>query len=128
MLSTVDVYWVTPEQVSKSPPSGQYLKKGAFMIHGSKNYVRGVPLRVAIGIKTKEEQAMIVGGPLEAIVNQTNVYVEIVPGEQTSSKLAKQIRGLLAEKVPKVLKKEVLEVPIEEIQSFIPLGRGMVKR
>jgi predicted ribosome quality control (RQC) complex YloA/Tae2 family protein len=127
MLSAVDVYWVTPEQVSKSPPSGQYLKKGAFMIHGSKNYVRGVPLRVAIGIKTKEEQVMIVGGPVEAIASQTNVYVEIVPGEQTSSKLAKQIRGLLPEKAPKVLKKEVLEVPIEEIQSFIPLGRGMVK-
>jgi predicted ribosome quality control (RQC) complex YloA/Tae2 family protein len=127
MLNAVDVYWVSPEQVSKSPPSGQYLKKGAFMIHGSKNYVRGVPLRVAIGIKTKEEQVMIVGGPVEAIASQTNVYVEIVPGEQTSSKLAKQIRGLLAEKTPKALKKEVLEVPIEEIQSFIPLGRGMVK-
>jgi len=70
---------------------------------------------------------MIVGGPVEAIANQTNVYAEIVPGEQTSSKLAKQIRGLLAEKAPKALKKEVLEVPLEEIQSFIPLGKGMVK-
>jgi len=127
MLSAVNVYWVTPEQVSKSPPPGQYLKKGAFMIHGSKNYVRGVPLRVAIGIKTKEEQVIIVGGPVEAITNQTNVRVEIVPGEQTSSKLAKQIRRLLAEKAPKALKKEVLEVPLEEIQSFIPLGRGMIK-
>jgi len=127
MLSAVDVYWVTPGQVNKSPPPGQYLKKGAFMIHGSKNYVRGVPLHVAIGIKTKEGQAMIVGGPVEAIANQTNICVEIVPGEQTSSKLAKQIRRLLAEKAPKTLKKEVLKVPLEEIQSFIPLGRGMVK-
>ncbi|KPV63053.1 MAG: hypothetical protein AOA66_1026 [Candidatus Bathyarchaeota archaeon BA2] len=127
MLSAVNVYWVTPEQVSKSPPPGQYLKKGAFIIHGSKNYVRGVPLRVAIGIKTKEEHVMIVGGPVEAIANQTNPCVEIVPGEQTSSRLAKQIRGLLAEKASKTLKKEILEVPLEEIQSFIPLGRGMVK-
>jgi len=127
MLSAVDVYWVTPEQVSKSPPPGQYLKKGAFMIHGSKNYVRGVPLRVAIGIKPKEGQAMIIGGPVEAITNQTNLCVEIISGEQTSSKLAKQIRRLLAEKAPKALKKEILEIPLEEIQSFIPLGRGMVK-
>jgi len=127
MLSALNVYWVTPEQVSKSPPPSQYLKKGAFMIHGSKNYIRGVPLRVAIGIKTKEEQVMIVGGPVEAIANQTNVCVEIVPGEQTSSKLAKQIRGLLAEKATKALKKEILEVPLEGIQSFIPLGRGRVK-
>jgi predicted ribosome quality control (RQC) complex YloA/Tae2 family protein len=126
-LSAVDVYWVTPEQVNKSPPSGQYLKKGAFMIHGSKNYVRGVPLRVAIGIKPEEGRMMVVGGPVEAIINQTNLYVEIVPGEQKSSELARQVRRLLAEKASTALKKEILEVPIEEIQTFIPLGKGMVK-
>jgi len=126
MLRTLNVYWVTPEQVSKSPPPGQYLKKGAFMIHGSKNYVRGVPLRVAIGVKMEEEQVMVIGGPVEAITNQTDVWVEIVPGEQTSSRLAKQIRQLLAKRVPKALKKRILEVPLEEIQSFIPLGRGII--
>jgi len=26
------------------------------------------------------------------------------------------------------LKKRIFEVPIEEIQSFIPLGRGKIKR
>jgi predicted ribosome quality control (RQC) complex YloA/Tae2 family protein len=127
MLSAVDVYWVTPEQVNKSPPSGQYLKKGAFMIHGSKNFVRGVPLRVAIGVKMKEEQTVIAGGAVEAIANQTNVYVELIPGEQKSSGLAKQIRLLLAERTSKALKKRILEIPLEEIQSFIPLGRGKIE-
>ncbi|MBE0513157.1 NFACT family protein [Candidatus Bathyarchaeota archaeon] len=127
MLSAVDVYWVTPEQVNKSPPSGHYLKKGAFMIHGSKNFVRGVPLRVAIGVKMKEEQTVIVGGAVEAIANQTNVYVELIPGEQKSSGLAKQIRLLLAERASKALKKRILEIPLEEIQGFIPLGRGKIK-
>jgi predicted ribosome quality control (RQC) complex YloA/Tae2 family protein len=126
MLGAVDVYWVTPEQVSKSPPSGQYLKKGAFMIRGPKNYVRGVRLRIAIGVKMEKERVTVIGGPVEAIANQTNVYVEIVPGNQTSSRLAKQIRQLLAEKAPKVWKKGVSEVPLEEIQSFVPLGRGMI--
>jgi predicted ribosome quality control (RQC) complex YloA/Tae2 family protein len=127
MLSAVDVYWVKPEQVNKSPPSGQYLKKGSFMIHGSKNFVRGVPLRVAIGIKMNKEQTVIAGGAVEAIANQTNVYVELVPGEQKSSGLAKQIRLLLAERASKALKKRILEIPLEEIQSFIPLGRGKIK-
>ena len=127
MLSAVDVYWVNPEQVNKSPPSGQYLRKGAFIIHGSKNFVRGVPLRVAIGVKMKEEQTVIVGGPVEAIGNQTNVYVELIPGEQKSSELAKQIRRLLAERASKALKKRILEIPLEEIQRFIPLGRGKTK-
>ena len=128
MFGAVDVYWVTPEQVDKSPPSGQYLKKGAFMIHGSKNHIRGVPLRVAIGVKMKEEETVIVGGPVEAIANQTNVYVELIPGDQKSSGLAKQIRQLLAERASKALKKRIFEIPIEEIQGFIPLGRGKIKR
>jgi predicted ribosome quality control (RQC) complex YloA/Tae2 family protein len=127
MLSAVDVYWVAPEQVDKNPPSGQYLKKGAFMIHGSKNFVRGVSLQVAVGVKMKEEETVIVGGPVEAIVNQTNVYVEIIPGEQKSSELAKKIRQILAEQVSEALKKRILEIPVEEIQSFIPLGRGKIK-
>ena len=128
MLSAVDVYWVTPEQVNKSPPSGQYLRKGAFMIHGSKNFVRGVPLRVAIGVKMKEEEVRIVGGPVESIVNQTNVYVELIPGDQKSSGLAKQIRRLLAERASKALRKRILKISIEEIQRFIPLARGKIKR
>jgi len=128
MLSAVDVYWVTPEQVNKSPPSGQYLRKGAFMIHGSKNFVRGVPLRVAIGVKMNEEEMRIVGGPVEAIVNQTNVYVELIPGDQKSSGLAKQIRRLLAERASKALRKRILKISIEEIQRFIPLARGKIKR
>ena len=40
MISSVNVYWIHPSQVSKTPPSGQSLKKGAFMIRGNKNFVR----------------------------------------------------------------------------------------
>ncbi len=126
MFGAVDVYWVSPEQVSKSPPSGQHLKKGAFMIRGSKNYVRNVPLRVAIGVKMREEQPMIIGGPVEAISKQTSTYVEIIPGKQSSGKLAKRMRRLLSKKAPKALEKRLLKIPLDEIQKFIPSGRGKV--
>ncbi|MBT8172231.1 NFACT family protein, partial [Candidatus Bathyarchaeota archaeon] len=49
LLRVINVYWIHPKQVSKTPPSGQSLKKGSFMIRGSKNFVRSVPLHVAIG-------------------------------------------------------------------------------
>lgn len=126
MFGAVDVYWVSPEQVSKSPPSGQRLKKGAFMIRGSKNYVRNVPLRVAVGVEMKEEQPMIIGGPVKAVSKQTSTYVEIIPGKQSSGELAKEIRRLLAKKTPKALEKKVLKIPLEEIQKFVPSGRGTV--
>jgi predicted ribosome quality control (RQC) complex YloA/Tae2 family protein len=127
MLSAVNVYWVNPDQVSKTPPSGQFLKKGSFMIGGSKNFVRGVPLRVAVGVKVDDDEMVVVGGPVDAVANQTEAYVEIVPGDQKSSQLAKQIRHQLSTKVSEDLKRRVTQIPIEEFQRFIPLGRGKMK-
>ena len=127
-LSSVSVYWVSPEQVSKTPPAGQYLGKGAFMIMGSKNYVRDVPLRVAIGIKAEDEHLMVIGGPIEAIANQAEAYVKLVSGRQKSGELAKRIREILANRAPEHLQRQILEIPLERIQRFIPLGRGALKR
>ena len=128
MLSALNVYWVNPDQVSKTPPSGQFLKKGSFMIRGSKNFVRGVPLQVAIGVETGGEEIRVVGGPVDAIAHQTDAYVEVVPGEQKSSQLAKKIRHQLSTKVSEDLKRSITAIPMEEIQRFIPLGRGKMKK
>jgi len=35
----VNAYWVYPEQVSRTAPSGMYLQQGSFVIRGSRNYV-----------------------------------------------------------------------------------------
>lgn len=124
MLDTINVYWVSPKQVGKSPSP---LKRGTFVIRGSKNYVRNVPLRVAIGVKIKEEHPIVVGCPVEAISKQTSIYVEIIPGNQKSGELAKCVRRLLAKKTPEEQQKRILEIPLEEIQRFIPSGRGAIK-
>jgi len=127
MLSAVNVYWINPDQVSKTPPSGQFLKKGSFMIRGTKNFVRGVPLRVAVGLNIGEEEMLVIGGPPDAIAQQTEVYVEIVPGEQKSSQLAKKMRHQLSRKVSEDMARSVTVIPLEEFQRVIPLGRGKMK-
>jgi predicted ribosome quality control (RQC) complex YloA/Tae2 family protein len=124
MLDTINVYWISPKQVSKSALP---LKKGAFIIRGSKNYVRNVPLQIAIGVQIKEERPIVVGCPVEAISKETSIYVEIIPGNQKSGELAKRIRRLLAIKFPEALQKRILETPLEEIQRLIPSGRGAIK-
>jgi predicted ribosome quality control (RQC) complex YloA/Tae2 family protein len=125
-LGSVDVYEFSPQQVSKSPPSGQHLKKGSFIISGQKKSFRNVPLRIAVGIKWDKKYLIVIGGPTETIANQTNNYVEIIPGEQKSGRLAKQIRGLLAKRAPENLKKQILRISLEEIQKFTPGGRGKI--
>ncbi len=125
-FSAIDVYWVHPEQVSKSPPSGEHLKKGAFMIRGKKNYVRKVPLRVAIGIDFRTTPPALTGGPINAVKDKTDIFVEIVPGDHSSSRLAHQIRHTLAEKAPPNLREAINTISTQEIQSFIPFGNGNI--
>lgn len=125
-LGAVDVYWFSPRQVSRSPPSGQYLKKGSFMISGIRNYVRNVPLRAAIGVKREGKHLLVVGGPPEAVANQASVWVEVIQGRKASGELAKEVRGLLAEKAPENLRRRILKIPLEEIQRFMPPGGGAV--
>jgi len=126
-FAAVDVYWIHPDQVSKTPPTGQFLAKGSFMIYGKKNYVRRVQLRTAIGIVTeKEGKVKVVGGPKEAISDQTDFLVEIAPGDQSSGQLAKRIRELLAQRVPTEFQKTVLSLSLDAIQSFIPAGKGIL--
>ncbi len=39
-VSDTEVYWVTPEQVTKEAKAGEYVPKGAFMVYGKRNYVK----------------------------------------------------------------------------------------
>ncbi|HML03306.1 MAG TPA: ribosome rescue protein RqcH [Candidatus Bathyarchaeia archaeon] len=124
-FAAVDVYWVRPEQVSKAPPTGQYLTKGSFMIYGKKNYLRKVQLKTTIGIvTTKEGGVKVIGGPKEAISGQTDYFVEIAPGDERSGHLAKRIRELFAQLVPGESRESVLSLSLDTIQNFIPGGKG----
>ena len=126
-LVAADVYWVKPEQISKHPPSGQYLAKGAFIIRGEKNYFKKIPLKIAIGIITREKQIpKIIGGPPSAIANNSEAYVEIIPGDTPAGKLAEQILRILKKKTQLETSKQLRKFLIGEIQKFLPYGKGKV--
>jgi predicted ribosome quality control (RQC) complex YloA/Tae2 family protein len=85
-----DVYWVNPEQVSKTPQSGEFVAKGAFIIRGSRNYVRGVPLLIAVGIVDYEGER-IMAGPTKALEKYTNNYIIIKPGYTKKEEISREI-------------------------------------
>jgi hypothetical protein len=74
-----DAYVVTPDQVSKTPESGEYLEKGGFAIRGDRTYFRDVEVGVAVGIAC-EPHTRVLGGPPSAIVPQVETHVEVEPG------------------------------------------------
>ncbi|MFQ6075934.1 MAG: ribosome rescue protein RqcH [Candidatus Bathyarchaeia archaeon] len=125
-LRSIDVYWVRPEQVSKKAPSGEYVPRGAFMVYGTRNYVRNVPLRLSIGVKQEGEWLLVVGGPTSAVASQTDLYVEVVPGRQKGGALAKRILFKLAEGAGEELRDLVRGLPLDEVQRFIPAGKGEI--
>nr|ADP09459.1 FbpA and DUF814 domain protein [uncultured marine crenarchaeote E48-1C] len=126
-FASVDVYWVKPDQLDKSAKSGQYVPKGGFVVRGKRNWMRGSPLRLAVGI-VKEENGKIrfIGGPVESVVARTDTYVVIVPGDLGGKTLLKQILKDLIEKMPKKLQRKDLKVSFEEIREFVPFSKGRI--
>jgi hypothetical protein len=89
-FGSLECYWVNPEQVTKSPPSGEYLTPGAFFIAGSKNFVK-VDLGIVVGVY--EDKVM--GGPESAVKAHSKAYVVIGFGDEKKERLAKQIEKIL---------------------------------
>jgi len=107
-LASVDVYWVLPEQVSKEAPSGMYLPKGSFMIYGKKNYIKNVPLELAIKI---DELGNIVILPFKAI--KEGKILKIIPGTDSKEKIINKIIKTIKELHKNINLKE------NEIKEFL---------
>lgn len=90
-IGGVKVGWVAPEQVSKTTQHGEYVTRGAFVISGKMNYIGYEDMRFAIGAK----EGKIIGGPYTAIAANADKLLEIVPGEEKPSDVAKAIRKML---------------------------------
>jgi len=126
-FASADVYWVNPNQLSKGGPSGERVPRGAFVVTGKRSWLRGVPLKIAIGIAVKENgEISFVGGPVDAVRAKAKAYLVVAPGDQSGKELFKRILKVLAGKMPKELREKVLKASLEVIREFIPYGKARV--
>lgn len=119
-FGAVDVFWVKGEQVSKRPPSGEYLAKGAFMIYGKKNYLK-IELKIALGVEEICDPVYgvyqrIIVGPEELVAERSLAYVVLVPGDLKGKDLVEKIMFLLR----KHIGESNLSVQSGEIEYRIP--------
>ncbi|MCK9278738.1 MAG: NFACT family protein [Methanoculleus sp.] len=119
---TADVYAARPDQVSKTPESGEYVARGAFIVRGERQYFRNVPLGVVIGLQMAPEVAVI-GGPPGAVTGRTKARVELRPGQyepnDTAKKVVRALREKLSEDEWKGLKNAL---NTEAVAAFVPPG------
>lgn len=83
-------YWVLPEQVSKTPQTGEFVPKGAFIIRGKRHYYR-CKLEVAVGLVRIDQVEKLMGGPVESVTAQAEKYVIFVPGVTKKSVIAQKL-------------------------------------
>ncbi len=104
-FAEAQAYWVLPEQVSKTPQSGEFVPKGAFVIRGKRNYYN-CKLELAVGKIKIDDDYKIMCGPIDAVKLLTDRYVIIEPGDikkiDIAHKLAKAF-SVYVEKVDRVL-------------------------
>ncbi|MGN1322319.1 MAG: ribosome rescue protein RqcH [Methanosphaera sp.] len=94
-FSSYDAYWVNMDQVSKTPQSGEFLKKGSFVIRGKKNFIRNVPVLVGLGIVDYDNDKRIMSGPVECVKRMTDKFVVIKPGFTKKERISKEILHII---------------------------------
>jgi predicted ribosome quality control (RQC) complex YloA/Tae2 family protein len=123
-MGSVDVYWVKPEQLSKSGPSGESVPHGAFAVVGKRNWMRGVPLRLAVGVVEDGEEERFIGGPVDTVKAKTKVYVALVPGDLEGKDFLKQLLRSLTLMLPKEKREKMAKTSTESIREFVPYTKG----
>ncbi len=113
--STIDVFYVKPEQVSKEARAGESLAKGSFMIYGKTLYLHP-PVEYAIGLIDIDGVPEVIGGPISAVGSRTKNYLVVVPGREKKSTLAKKMRAKLK------------GGELDDIIKFLPAGGADVKK
>jgi len=99
-MSTTEVFWVNPDQVSKTAQPGEFLPKGAFMIRGKTNYVKP-RLNIAIGML---DDGRVMGASVNAVKAHCKKYVEISQGNEKTSETAKKIRAKIGGDLDDIIK------------------------
>jgi len=99
-VSNTEVYYVSPDQVSKEAKAGEFIAKGAFMVIGKRNFLN-TDLKCAIAM-TKEGT---MAGPITAVKkNATGKVLVLQQGNEKTSDIAKEIKKQIGGELDDIIK------------------------
>ena len=121
-LYGVSAYWIHPDQVKKSAPSGEFLPKGSFTIEGQRNFIKSETLRLAVGIIKQDDDYVLICGPPESIKKYSTLYAIIEPHGSEMAETAKKIRIEFSKLEERIAK----NIPIDDYVRALPAGKSKI--
>ena len=118
----VSAFWVEPEQVKKSAPTGQFLPKGSFSIEGQRNFVKISTLKLAVGVMPQGDDYVVTCGPPEPIKKNSICYAIIEPHGSEMVDAAKKIRLEFLKLEEEITKK----INIDDFVRALPAGASQI--
>jgi predicted ribosome quality control (RQC) complex YloA/Tae2 family protein len=111
---TISVYYVKPEQVSKTAPSGEYVPKGGFMIRGQKQYAKNARMQLWISY---------FNGKLQTLpYKPTEKSIALTPGGSgTKNEVAKRLLKAMTALFPEG------NVDLDWLMQRLPNGSSTIK-
>jgi predicted ribosome quality control (RQC) complex YloA/Tae2 family protein len=125
-LTSADAYWVLPGQIKKGAPTGQFLPKGSFVIEGRRNYVKGVEVRLAIGVASVNGRNVLVCGPEDAVKKRSLVYAVLLQGGMDPMNAAKKAKAALVSAADEALAEYVKRIGLDDFVRALPTGQSKV--
>ena len=135
----VDVFFVFANQISKTPPTGEYLPKGSFMILGKKNIIKAAKTEIALRLDfldiknesmsdSKLFYPQVLYEPLNATNNKEGKLIIVKPSKsgKTKGQIAKEIKTYFLKNSEAEMKKWVKILPIDDIINVLPKGTSKI--
>jgi hypothetical protein len=95
----LEVFYVSPEQLSKEPNPGEFLPKGAFIVRGSVKYVKP-KIELCIG-KLSDGRMMVAAE--SAVVKHCGRGFTVLQGNEKASDVAKRLATALGADVDEIV-------------------------
>lgn len=80
--ASADAFWVEAEQVSKAAASGEFVARGSWVVHGTRQPLRDLPLELGLGRVLVEGAPRWTVAPPEAVEARGELLRLVYPGDE----------------------------------------------
>ena len=115
-LAAAEAFWVPSDQVSKKAASGEFVARGAWVIHGTKQFLRDLPLEIGVGTIAYRGETLWMAAPPSAVRSRGDLRALLVPGPERE-------RGEVEVELARTL-----GIPRPILQGLLPAGGVSVRR